>query len=107
MGVSANEPRCARLFAALPVSLKDQASFSDDTFCNEMVEPPATRVLARLPLGNDQDGDGGPAAAATVMGPLAVTRATIVASERQVTLTRAVGTQFIRDLHRFGDHHVV
>jgi hypothetical protein len=80
--------------------LKDQTSFSDDTFFIEIVEPVLTRVLARLPLGNAHDGGGGPAVAADVTAPLAVTTAMIVASARDVRLTRTLGATFTFDSHR-------
>jgi len=50
-GAAANEPVTPTPAAALPVSLKLHASRSCDTFAEEIVEPAASRVLARSPFG--------------------------------------------------------
>src|SRR5580692_507043 len=104
IGVSAREPTCERLLAAFPVSMKPQANFSDDTFFEEMVEPMATRVFARLPFGNAHDGDAGLAPAAELTPPLAANKAMIVASTREVTTRRTVALLIF---HPFGFREVV
>jgi hypothetical protein len=54
-------------------------------------------------LGNAHDGDGGSAVAADVTAPLAVTTAMIVASARDVRLTRTLGAMFTFDSDRIRD----
>jgi hypothetical protein len=62
MGVIANDPSCETLLVALPVSWNDHTAFSVRTFDTVMVEPTATRVFDRLPLGYGHDPLGNVAA---------------------------------------------
>src|SRR6516225_6321595 len=57
-GAAANAPVFCTPAAAVPVSLKLQASRSEATFADEMADPAASRVLARSPFGYGQEPDG-------------------------------------------------
>jgi hypothetical protein len=84
--------------------MKPQANFSVDTFFWEMVEPPATRVFARLPFGNAHDGDAGLAPAAELTPTIAANTAVIVVSLREVTTRRTLALLIVRP---FGLREVV
>src|SRR6516225_5147601 len=57
-GAAANAPVFPTPAAAVPVSLKLQASRSEATFADVMADPAASRVLARSPFGYGQEPDG-------------------------------------------------
>jgi hypothetical protein len=68
-GAAAKEPAYSRLFAALPVSLNVHASFSRETFADEIC-PAASLVLARFPLGYAHDPAGRAAPVSTLVVPV-------------------------------------
>jgi hypothetical protein len=57
-GAAANEPAPDTPFAAVPVSLNVHASFSWETFADEICAPVTSLVLARFPLGSAHDPAG-------------------------------------------------
>ena len=55
IGFAVSDPYAGRPAAAFPVSLNVQARASLDTFADEIVDPVASRVFARLALGYAHD----------------------------------------------------
>jgi hypothetical protein len=54
-GAAANEPAPDTPVAAVPVSLNVHASFSWETFDDEICDPTASLVLSRFPFGDVHD----------------------------------------------------
>src|SRR3954463_1091383 len=71
-GAAASEPVAPTPAAAWPASLKLHASRSRDTFAEEIIEPAASRVLARSPFGYGHDPDAVGAPLKTVVAGRAV-----------------------------------
>jgi hypothetical protein len=57
-GAAANEPAPDTPVAAVPVSLNVHASFSPETFDDEICDPTASLVLSRFPFGSAHDPAG-------------------------------------------------
>ncbi len=66
-GAAVSEPEYDTPAAAVPASLNAQASRSVDTFADEITEPGASLVLARLPFGYGHCPEGGAAPGKSVV----------------------------------------
>src|ERR1700751_246968 len=94
-GAAANDPAGATPAAALPASLTLHASRNCATFAEEIVEPAASRVLARSPSGYGHDPDAVDAPLKTVAGggaavPLHAAASTLTAMSRAMPMPPCV-----------------